>query len=72
VRLFGKVDGRIDRLDRAVWLTLPFDMGFRIPLTRLRARVALGARIDGAAGVAARIDGAAGVAARIDGRAVTG
>ena len=26
MRLFGKVDGVIDRLDRAGWLTMPFDL----------------------------------------------
>jgi hypothetical protein len=28
MRLFGKVDGTIDRFDRAGWLTPPFDMAF--------------------------------------------
>lgn len=26
MRLFGKVDGVIDRYDRAGWLTMPFDL----------------------------------------------
>lgn len=26
MRLFGSVDGRIDRLDRAGWMTPPFDL----------------------------------------------
>lgn len=28
MRLFGKVDGVIDRFDRAEWLTMPFDLAF--------------------------------------------
>lgn len=28
MRLFGKVDGSIDRYDRAEWLTGPFDLAF--------------------------------------------
>lgn len=28
MRLFGKVDGAIDRYDRAGWLTMPFDKAF--------------------------------------------
>lgn len=28
MRLFGKVDGNVDRLDRAAWLTVPFDLSF--------------------------------------------
>lgn len=28
MRLFGKVDGTIDRLDRAAWLTTIFDLAF--------------------------------------------
>ena len=28
MRLFGKVDGVIDRIDRAGLLTMPFDLGF--------------------------------------------
>lgn len=26
MRLFGKVDGTIDRFERASWLTMPFDL----------------------------------------------
>jgi len=28
VRLFGKVDGSVDRFDRAAWLTPPFDLAW--------------------------------------------
>jgi hypothetical protein len=28
MRLFGKVDGTVDRFDRAEWLTPPFDLAF--------------------------------------------
>lgn len=28
MRLFGKRDGAVDRLDRAEWLTPPFDLAF--------------------------------------------
>jgi hypothetical protein len=28
VRLFGKVNGVIDRFDRAAWMTPPFDLAF--------------------------------------------
>lgn len=28
MRLFGKVDGTIDRFDRAGWMTGPFDLAF--------------------------------------------
>lgn len=28
MRLFGKVDGNIDRHDRAEWLSLPFDLAW--------------------------------------------
>lgn len=31
MRIIGKVDGRIDRFDRAVWLTPIFDLGFAGP-----------------------------------------
>jgi len=31
VRLFGKVDGAINRFDRAGWLTLPFDLELSAP-----------------------------------------
>lgn len=35
MRLFGKVDGTIDRYDRAEWLSLPFDLAFKLDeLTR--------------------------------------
>lgn len=30
MRLFGKVDGHINRFDRAGWLTTPFDLAFAI------------------------------------------
>lgn len=33
MRLFGKVDGAIDRFDRAGWLTLPFDLAFLVTTT---------------------------------------
>lgn len=31
MRLFGKVDGGVNRFDRAEWLTPPFDIAFKIP-----------------------------------------
>lgn len=31
MRLFGQVDGAVDRRDRAGWLTPPFDLAFRMP-----------------------------------------
>jgi len=34
MRLFGKVDGTIDRFDRAGWLTWPFDMSSVVQATR--------------------------------------
>lgn len=30
MRLFGKVDGAIDRYDRAGWFTQPFDLAFKL------------------------------------------
>ena len=35
MRLFGKIDGAVDRVDRAGWLTEPFDLAVQRPL-RLR------------------------------------
>lgn len=32
MRLFGKVDGAIDRFDRAEWLTGPFDLSWGAPV----------------------------------------
>lgn len=32
MRLFGKIDGAINRYDRAEWLTLPFDLAFETPV----------------------------------------
>jgi hypothetical protein len=33
MRLFGKIDGKIDRFDRAGWLTMPFDLAFSMRFT---------------------------------------
>ena len=30
MRLFGKVDGSVDRYDRAGWLSCPFDLAFLV------------------------------------------
>lgn len=32
MRLFGKVDGAINRFDRAMWLTCPFDLALSAPV----------------------------------------
>jgi hypothetical protein len=32
MRLFGKVDGVVDRYDRAGWLTMPFDRAWAAPV----------------------------------------
>lgn len=32
MRLFGKVDGAIDRFDRAEWLSMPFDLAWEAPV----------------------------------------
>jgi len=34
VRLFGKVDSTVDRYDRAEWLTVPFDLAFRVRIIK--------------------------------------
>lgn len=31
MRIFGKVDGTVDRFDRAHWSTPPFDLAFAVP-----------------------------------------
>jgi hypothetical protein len=40
MRLFGKVAGRVDRLDRAGWLTMPFDLALARPAPPSSSRVA--------------------------------
>jgi len=68
MRLFGKVDGTIDRFDRAGWLTLPFDLAFAaavVPAVVVRRGVLLGAAgqsvaLIGTAGQADLLAGAVG------------
>ena len=39
MRLFGKIDGSINRFDRAQWLTSPFDLAFLAPVVGAPERV---------------------------------
>jgi len=39
MRLFGKIDGSINRFDRAQWLTCPFDLAFLAPVVGAPERV---------------------------------
>lgn len=39
MRLFGKIDGSVNRFDRAQWLTSPFDLAFVAPAVGTPERV---------------------------------
>lgn len=43
MRLFGKVDGTIDRYDRADWLSMPFDLAFGSAATLVYGPLSLSA-----------------------------
>lgn len=42
MRLFGKVDGAINRYDRAAWLTVPFDLALTAPVQEEPACLSVG------------------------------
>ena len=44
MRLFGKVDGTVDRYDRAGWLTPIFDLAFGAPSAAVQIKSAFAAQ----------------------------
>jgi len=64
MRLFGKVDGVVDRFDRAGWLSLPFDLAWT---TASYNPYTMTASVDDGLGMAAVVTGSLGLAAVVTG-----
>lgn len=64
MRLFGKVDGDINRYDRAGWLTPPFDYSLLTDVA-LTCEASIGPRLSSTIACAARLAAAPSVDARL-------
>lgn len=70
MRLFGKVDGQINRFDRAQYLTGPFDLAFAAPSNPIYGPIGMEAAqayVHGMRSAKSRIDGAQACQAVVSG-----